>query len=77
MTCSNQKDIQKIQGDSYKRSLIFKDKNGTAINLTGSVIKFSMKSTLTDVAYIVNQSFILTDAVNGKASITVDLSMDS
>lgn len=35
-----------------------------------------MKVKPTDVAFVVNQTLTLTDAVNGKASLSVNMTMD-
>jgi len=77
MTCSTiQKSISKFKWNTLIRSFVFKDKNGTAINLTGSVIKFSVKKNVSDTTHVLQENLVITDALNGKASISVDLSME-
>jgi hypothetical protein len=75
MSCSPQKTISKIQGKEYKRSFIFKDKNGTAIDLTGSIVKFSMKVSPGDLTHVVSVSLTLTDLTGGKASLILPMTM--
>lgn len=75
MTCNTLKSITKIQWDTYTRSFVFKNASWTAINLTGSIIKFSVKSSVSDSAYVAQETLTLTDAVNGTASLSIDLTM--
>jgi len=75
MTCTNSF-ISKVKGDTYARSLVFKDKVWTAINLTGSLIKFSVKNKPSDTSYILQETLTITDAVWWKASLSAAMNMD-
>lgn len=71
-----QKTISKIKWDTYSRTFIFKDKTGTVINLTGSVVKFSVKKSLSDNDFIL-QNTLTIDPLNGKATLASAMSMNA
>lgn len=74
MTCSTSI-ISKIRWDTYSRTFIFKDKTWALIDLTGSVVKFSVKKNPSDVSYVLQVTLTL-DPLIGKASISSEMSMD-
>lgn len=76
MTCSTQKVISKIKWNTLYFPLVFKS-NWLPVNLTGSEIKFSVKKNTADITHVLQEILTITDAVNGKAELSVDLTMDA
>lgn len=67
MTC-----IEHTHGDTFTKSLAFTDSVGTAIDLTGSTITFSIKKNKTDTSYSAQATASITAGTGGTATITID-----
>lgn len=63
--------ISHTKWDTFIKNISFKDWDGTAINITGSVITFSVKSKIEDVTPLIQQAFVITDAVNWLARVVI------
>jgi len=55
----------------YELSVIDKQ-TGAAVDITGCTIKMTWKEKKTDETYFLQKTFTITDAVNGKAEVTID-----
>lgn len=64
--------IEHIKGDTFVRDLAFTDSNGTAINLTGSSIVFTVKAKKEDTVAVISQTAVITNASGGLAKITIN-----
>lgn len=59
-----------MQGDTFLRNLTYREKNtATPINLTGAVVRGSIKKKVTDVTPVDSFTCALIDAINGKFAI--------
>lgn len=80
MTFNTLESQEVYRGESRTLSLTFTDENGSAIDITGYVILFTVKAALdtdaTDSNALISKSGTITDAANGLASISI-LSTDT
>lgn len=51
--------------------MIFKDGNGTVINITGAIITFTIKAKITDVSALKTATATITDWVGGLAKVEI------
>jgi len=57
--------------DTFFKSLIFKDVNGTAIDITWVDITFTLKSKIEDTTWLLQATATITDWANWKAEISI------
>ena len=58
------------QGDDYNQTLIFKNSDGTFVNLTGSVVKFTIKKKASwDI--VIQKTLTILDAVQGRVKVSL------
>jgi len=65
-------DIKHTRWDTFIRSVRIENEDGTPVDITGSTITFSIKNSISDTIYILNKTFNITDAENGKAEILIN-----
>ena len=58
------------QGDDYNQTLIFKNSDDTFVNLTGSIVKFTIKKKA-NTEIIIQKTLTVIDAVNGKVKVSL------
>jgi len=63
--------ISHTRGDTFKRTITIKDKNDTAIDITWSVITFSLKNKISDATFVLQSVATLTDPTNWIADIDI------
>ena len=71
--------IQHTKWDTFIRNITFTDKDDSVIDLTGSTILFTVKKDISDAGNILQEPFVITDAVNWLARVqidTVDMGLD-
>lgn len=61
--------IQVYRGDSLSLDGVIKNQDGDIVNLTGGVIKFSVKKKQTDPTYIISKTCAITSPTEGKFNV--------
>lgn len=69
------KDISHTKGDTFIRNITFKDANWDAIDITSSIIKFSLKRDISSEIALISEDVIITDAINWLAEIQINSSL--
>lgn len=64
-------EIKHTRGDTFIRNMTFADASGTPIDLTGSVIKFTVKKSYDDTEASVSSTAIVSEPTTGQARIVV------
>lgn len=76
MNCHHKQKITSIQWDIYVREFVFEDNEKNRIDLTGSIIQFSVKKEHSDTTYLINEILNITNATNGEAEIRIALDLE-
>lgn len=63
--------LQVYRGDSFSIDGTIRNQDGDAVNLAGGAMRFSVKRSPTDVAYIISKPCGITDAPNGKFNVSL------
>lgn len=71
MTCLVETDLCLVKAQSKAYNLSFTTGDGTAQDITGAAITFTLKRSLTDPTAKLTKTATITDAPNGKATLTL------
>jgi hypothetical protein len=63
-------DFSHTRGDTFIRTLSFKDNLGAAIDLTGATIKFTIKSNIDDASPLLQATASIPTPLTGLATVT-------
>ena len=58
------------QGDDYNQTLIFKNSDGSFVNLTWSVVKFTIKRKV-NADIVIQKTLTILDAVQGRVKVSL------
>jgi len=58
------------QGDDYNQTLIFKNSDGSFVNLTGSLVKFTIKRKVNG-EIVIQKTLTVIDAIQGKVKVSL------
>lgn len=58
------------QGDDYNQTLVFKNSDNTFVNLTGSLVKFTIKRKV-NAEIIIQKTLTVIDAIQGKVKVSL------
>ena len=63
--------INHTKGDTFIRNLTFKDSSWSVIDITWSIIVFSLKEKISDIPVFIQQNAQITDALNWEAVVII------
>jgi hypothetical protein len=63
-------DISHTRGDTFVRNLAFKDDQGAAIDLTGSTVKFTIKTNPGDASPVLQATAVVYTPATGEGVVT-------
>lgn len=58
------------QGDDYNQTMIFKNSDGSFVDLTGSIVKFTVRRKI-DGSIIIQKTLTVLDAVEGRVKVSL------